>query len=394
MSFLSASEVDAGPDTQDKAGGRVVLWLLLALLVVFGGLYVAAHYAAGDKVPRGTTVSGVSIGGHPQAEAADRLQAGLADQVSAPVEATVDGTPVTVEATEAGLAVDYEASVAEAGGEESWDPVRLWNYFTGGDDLEAVVTVDEAALGRPGHPPRRRARPHPARGGAGLRGRPASPRPRRGPAARSTPPRPATPSPAPGSTAATAELELVEQQPEIDAGDLAEARQSFANAAVSGPVTLAFEQSTVRLQPADYTPALSMEPVDGELVPRLDEQALATMLEGKVAVDGAPVDATVALVGGRPQVVPAKPGVTYDEQQITDAFLELVAGVRRPAHPGGRRHRSRGRTSPPRTPGPCRSRSRSRRFTTYYPYAEYRNVNIGRAAELVDGTVLKPGETF
>ena len=33
-------------------------------------------------------------------------------------------------------------------------------------------------------------------------------------------------------------------------------------------------------------------------------------------------------------------------------------------------------------------------FTTYYPYAEYRNINIGRAAELVDGTVLKPGETF
>jgi vancomycin resistance protein YoaR len=33
-------------------------------------------------------------------------------------------------------------------------------------------------------------------------------------------------------------------------------------------------------------------------------------------------------------------------------------------------------------------------FTTYYPHAEYRNVNIGRAAELIDGTVLKPGETF
>jgi vancomycin resistance protein YoaR len=33
-------------------------------------------------------------------------------------------------------------------------------------------------------------------------------------------------------------------------------------------------------------------------------------------------------------------------------------------------------------------------FTTYYPHADYRNVNIGRAAELVDGTLLKPGETF
>ena len=33
-------------------------------------------------------------------------------------------------------------------------------------------------------------------------------------------------------------------------------------------------------------------------------------------------------------------------------------------------------------------------FTTYFPYLEYRNVNIGRAAELINGTVLKPGETF
>ncbi|HEY9395394.1 MAG TPA: VanW family protein, partial [Nocardioides sp.] len=33
-------------------------------------------------------------------------------------------------------------------------------------------------------------------------------------------------------------------------------------------------------------------------------------------------------------------------------------------------------------------------FTTNFPYAEYRNVNIGRAAELVNGTVLAPGDTF
>ena len=33
-------------------------------------------------------------------------------------------------------------------------------------------------------------------------------------------------------------------------------------------------------------------------------------------------------------------------------------------------------------------------FTTYYPYATYRNVNIGRAAQLINNTLLKPGETF
>ena len=46
-----------------------------------------------------------------------------------------------------------------------------------------------------------------------------------------------------------------------------------------------------------------------------------------------------------------------------------------------------------RRPGPG-IREKVSEFTTYFPYAEYRNINIGRAAELVDGTLLKPGETF
>jgi vancomycin resistance protein YoaR len=33
-------------------------------------------------------------------------------------------------------------------------------------------------------------------------------------------------------------------------------------------------------------------------------------------------------------------------------------------------------------------------FTTYFPYLPYRNINIGRAAALINGTVLKPGEIF
>ena len=132
--------------SRDNAGARVVGWLLFALVVVFGGAFVAAHFVAGDKVPRGTTVSGVHIGGHPQAEAAQALQAGLADRVDRPIEVTVEGKTTTIEPHAVGLSVDYAASVAEAGGKQSWDPVRLWNYFTGGDELQAEVSVDGKAL--------------------------------------------------------------------------------------------------------------------------------------------------------------------------------------------------------------------------------------------------------
>ena len=139
-----ATTVQRPTEPREKAGASVVVWLLLGLVVLFGGLYVAAHYVAGDKVPRGTTVSGVRIGGHPQDEAAQRLQAGLADKVARDIATTIEGTAVAIDPAEAGLHVDYDASVAEAGGEASWDPVRLWNYFTGGDTFEAEVVVDEA----------------------------------------------------------------------------------------------------------------------------------------------------------------------------------------------------------------------------------------------------------
>jgi vancomycin resistance protein YoaR len=33
-------------------------------------------------------------------------------------------------------------------------------------------------------------------------------------------------------------------------------------------------------------------------------------------------------------------------------------------------------------------------FATHFPYAAYRNINIPRAAQLINGTILKPGETF
>ena len=95
-----------------------------------------------------------------------------------------------------------------------------------------------------------------------------------------------------------------------------------------------------------------------------------------------------------PQVVPAKPGVTFDAAELEAGFLDAVAAAAGRAHARARPPRSRSPTSPPRTRAPCRIREQVSTFTTYFPYAEYRNVNIGRAAEIIDGTLLKPGETF
>ena len=48
---------------REREGGRLVFFLVVGLVLLLAGGYVAAYLAAGDKVPRGTTVAGVDIGG-------------------------------------------------------------------------------------------------------------------------------------------------------------------------------------------------------------------------------------------------------------------------------------------------------------------------------------------
>ena len=367
---------------------------MLGLVLLIGGAYTAAHFAAADKVPRGTTVAGVAIGGHPQAEAAQRLEDGLADRVARPIEATVDGKPVSVDPAVAGITVDYDASVAEAGGERSWDPVRLWNYFTGGDEFDAEVTVDETAFAQTVASLDEQFGRAPREGALGFDGGsittvepqigkkldPESAR--EGLLATYLSEEPGTPI-----------LEMIQATPDIDQGDVDEARDTFANPAVSGSVTVNFDKSSIRLLPQDHTAALSLEPVDGELVPRLDVAKLDEIVSANLSADGAPVDATVVLVAGRPKVIAARPGVTYDKKQIEAGFLGVVV-----APEGQRTLTVDAQVAQPdfttKEASALGIRERVSTFTTYYPYAEYRNINIGRAAELVNGTVLKPGETF
>ncbi|MFC4785447.1 VanW family protein [Nocardioides sp. MAHUQ-72] len=378
---------------REKAGGRVVLVVVLVLALLGGGGYAAAYVAAGDEIARGTTIAGVDVGGRTEAEAAALLRRELGPREDAPITLVVDGRSRSITPADAGLAVDHDASVAQAVGARSWRPGHLWDHYTGGQDLEPVLTVDESRLA--GLVTRLdRAVGTPATDGAiELRpGRIRVTRPEVGERLDSDEVRAALES-AYLEDDPTAEVSLHDQQPDIDAGDVQEAMDAFANPAMSGSVRLVFGKTPVRLQPRQFAPALALQPRDGELVPELDEKALADLVGDAIGEDGAPEDATVALVGGRPRVVPAKPGVTYDQADVNDAFLTLVTREH-----GERSMKVRATVAEPdfttRDARKLEIREKVSSFTTYYPYAEYRNTNIGRAAEIVDGTVLEPGETF
>ncbi|MEZ5194719.1 MAG: VanW family protein [Nocardioides sp.] len=91
--------------------------------------------------------------------------------------------------------------------------------------------------------------------------------------------------------------------------------------------------------------------------------------------------------------MPAKPGVKYRPDEVADAFLQLVQLTE-----GQRRAKVPATVAEPafstKDARALKITEKVSSFTTYYPHADYRNVNIGRAAQLVNGTVLKPGGVF
>jgi vancomycin resistance protein YoaR len=379
------------PPKPERQGGRVVVLLVLGLGALVAAGYAAAYVLAEDRVPRGTEVAGVPVGGMTSDEAEEALADGLDGRADGTVAWSVEDEQGTLDAEEAGLSVDVAASVEQVGGRRSWDPAWLWSYFTGGEDVDPVVEVDEealdTALAEATGPVTREPRDGTvefrrgtvvvtdARAGRELDG--AQARAAVEDAYLSEEP---------------AELELTTSEPEIDEADVQAAVDEFANPAMSGPVTLAFDKAEVRLTPRQYGRALRMVPEDGVLVPEVDRKALFALVDENVSGDGEAKNARIVLRDGRPRVVPSRPGVTYRPPQLARTFLAVVA------EDEGRRGKVKGKVQRPDfTTKDARAlgvKEKVSTFTTYYPHAEYRNVNIGRAAQIVDGTLLKPGETF
>ncbi|WP_205471298.1 VanW family protein [Nocardioides sp. SYSU D00038] len=380
---------------RERAGGRLVLLVVLGLLVVAGAGYAAAYAVAGDDLPRGTSVAGVDIGGRSADAAVAHLEDELAERLAEPVQVNVDDSYGTVDADDVGFGIDLEATVAQADRGRSWSPGRLWDHFTGGEELEPVVEIDEERFEEFVDGLDEDAGDAPVDGTVTFRNG----------AVRTTDPeigRGIDPEAAREAVAAAflaelprspVELPLGETAPEIDQADVDEAVETFANPAMSGPVTLVFGKSPITLRPRQFGAALRLVPEGGALEPEVDVDKLSAMVDKGTSGRDEPVDATVRLVDGKPKVVKGKPGLEYEPEVVAEQFLSVVT-----ESGDARRTEVEAEVAEPefttQDAKDLKIVEEVSSFTTYFPYAEYRNINIGRAAELITGTVLKPGETF
>ena len=121
--------------------------VIVLLVVLVAGGYAAAHQVAGDKVPRGTSVSGIDIGGLTRADAIAELEDAFGARAAEPIRVEVDGgRSDDVRPDEVGLAIDYAATVDAAGAGDSWSPRRSGTTSPAATRLDAIVDVDETLL--------------------------------------------------------------------------------------------------------------------------------------------------------------------------------------------------------------------------------------------------------
>lgn len=134
----------ASEDLDRPRRGRGLLAGLFVLLVLLG-LYVGAAVYFGDRVPGGTTVAGVRVGGMTDSEARAAVERGVEDDVSTALTVEGAGKKASIDPADAGLGIDYDATLSGLTG-FSLNPADVFAHVSGGGERDLVPTVDEDAL--------------------------------------------------------------------------------------------------------------------------------------------------------------------------------------------------------------------------------------------------------
>jgi vancomycin resistance protein YoaR len=356
-------------------------------------LTVMAYALAGDGVPHGTRVLGVEIGGLPRATAAEKLDAELNQRATEPIPVVLDGRAQSIAPATAGLRLDAEATVANAGRRSS-NPIVLFYQLLGPNEVDPVTAVDrpkldaaiDALAGRLDQPVEE--------GGVAFRdGQATAIEPQPG---RKLDRVDAIARIRAAYLTATDPVELRSSpvEPVVTAAEVQRAMDEFARPAVSAPVQLRLGDKTVTVSPAVLSGVLSMQAdPTGRLVPKLDGQQLHEAIEPEIdELEIEPHDATFRILNGRPQVVPAVDGFEVKPEALRKAVLgALPRGASRTATVELTETKADLTTEEARALG---IKEKLSSFTQPFPYAAYRVHNIGTAARYLNRTVLEPGEVF
>jgi vancomycin resistance protein YoaR len=372
------------------------------VVLVLAAAYGVTYLLAGDKLARNATVAGIEIGGLTPAEARAVLERELPAVVDTPIRVQLGETEASYDIvpSEAGLVIDIPATVAAVPG-GSANPVSLVQALLGGEEVTPRPDVDADALRASLEAIAEQSDTEPVNGAVGFEGGNV-----------------VTSDPVTGNAldvdaaaevlsdaffgASVPELPIadvtvpVDQvEPRVTQADVDRAVSEFAEPAMSGPVTVVAGGESVDLSPELIGQTLSMSSTeDGSLQPEIDGEKLVELASDELAQIGQEgKDATIRIENGSPVVVPAQRGKGVETDSLGDVVLLALT-----EEDNDRRAEvEMVEVDPELTTAAAEElgvKEVVAEFTTNFPAANYRDVNIGRAAELINNTFLRPGDEF
>ena len=373
-----------------RAGAALWAGIGLAVAAV---AYLLLALVVGRQVPTAASVEGIDVGGLSREEAVAGLEQQLAGAATAPIVVSLGSTgrSVSIRPADAGLALDIPGTLDGVAG-ISLNPVSVWQHLTGTMDRRVLTTVDDPRLTAAVTAVVREAEVAPRDGAVSFANGRAT-----GVAAVTGVTVPVDPlvrqvaAAYPRSTAVIAEVTLT--PPSVTQDEVEAALTSFARPAMSGPVTLVAGTATTTLAPDRFGTALSMAPAaEGGLSPVVDKAKLGALVaEALGGVLPRAQDARVVIENNAPKVLPSVEGVGVDPAAAADVVATALTAPDRTAR------LATTTSTPALTTDAAQAlgvKELVASFDSRFPYNPSRTANLVTASNTINGTLLKPGETF
>ncbi|WP_099332281.1 VanW family protein [Actinomyces minihominis] len=378
---------------QGDSGARAKLPLIIALSVVGVLLiaYVGAAWLLSDRVPRGTTVAGVSLGNMSAASAKERLASSLQAKTTDPMTVVVDEVEGEFTPADAGLALDAEATVDELVG-FNLSPGRLWRHIAGGGEVAPVSEVDTQALT------------------ATLEGMTDSfailpldgmiefvdGQPQTSPSATGLE------VDIPGAVETIREKWLTGSRPlplpskvvdpAISDAEVERALNEDAKPLVAGPVHATVGDNSTELAPATLASSASFVANGPTLEMIIDGKILAQDLREQIPeLEQAPRNATVKLNGGVPEITPDQTGTEVNFEKLSGAVITAIHSEDRAVTVELAEVEADLTTAEVEALG---VKEQISSFTTNLTSDSVRTGNLITGAAAINGVLVLPGETF
>ena len=372
----------------------VVTGLLVAVVAALVGLAFAGSSA---RLAEGVTVAGIDVGGLTRAEALNVLETRAERVARVPVVFTAGDERFPIRASTLGVRADWSAAITSAMQEsEGFGPVRgykrLHARFFGAEvapPVQAYSAALEYKLGRlAGEIDRSHVEAKLVRHGLSIAVVPGqSGRHLERDAAADTIVRALARLDRGRSVA----LPLTVDPADVTASQLGEAARR-ARLALSAPVRLAYEGTRWKIPRWRIAELLSLPENGSTRIAIAGPGADAWFAKLRKTVERPPADATFAVTAGGIEVVPAKDGLALDTAGTARALLAAMTSATARTAPLAVE-----KSLPERSTAEARAMGITGivgSYSTTYGGIPSRLHNVALVAELIDGTLIAPGETF